>query len=497
MIKPKSISPEEVEAINVIAQNELIPFCLLTDSSYVPWWLHEEIASKLEAVERGEIKRLIICVPPRNGKSELGSIKFPAWCLGRNPKREIITSSYSADLAVDFGYKARNLVNSVEYQKIFRTKLRDDRKAKGKWLTKHGGGYMAVGVGGAMTGRGANIMVIDDPFKNREEADSKLMRDKVWSWYTSTAYTRLEKDGAIILILTRWNKDDLAGRLLKAEKDENSEHWELVKFPAIAIQDEKHRKKGEALWPEKYDLVALENIKKTIGSYDWSALYQQEPMTAETQEFKQEWFKHIELERVLRMDTRRFATIDTAVSQKDSADYTGAVINFVNKENKWHFIAYKLKVNSKQLIDFLFKIQKDFNLEVIGIEETVYSLAIKPFLDDEMRKRGLFLNITPLKHKQQAKETRIRGLIPRYESGSIYHITGQCSELEEELLDFPKGLHDDVPDAAAYQTQIAVKPFENDDYEQKPYEPVSIYEGRGADDSKKGDLSTFGEGMIA
>lgn len=477
MGKPLIISEEEKQAVRVVSQNELTTFCVFVNNKYYPAWIHEKIAEALEKVERGETKRLIICVPPRNGKSELGSISFPAWYLGRHPEHEVIVSSYSAELAQDFGYKTRNLVNSQEYQEIFNARLRDDSQSKAKWLTEEGGGYTAVGVGGAITGRGANLFVIDDPLKNREEAESRLIRDKVWSWYTSTAYTRLEKDAAVVLILTRWNKDDLAGRLLEAEKN-GGEHWDILKFPAIAIEDEEFRKKGEALWPEKYDLKALLNIKNTIGSYDWSALYQQEPMSSETQEFKQGWFKHKTLEEVQKLSTRNFLTIDTAVSQRDAADFTGMVVNLVDKENKWNFISYKLKINPKELIDNIFSLQAKYNLEVIGVEKTVYLQTIKPFLDDEMRKRGKFLNIKPLEHRQIQKETRIRGLIPRYESGSIFHIKGQCSELEEDLLDFPKGVHDDVADAAAYQAQIAIKP-DTEDYIQKPYQPTSEFEDIG------------------
>lgn len=396
----------------------------------------------------------MLFVPPRHGKSELGSIMFPAWYLGKHPEKEIITSSYSADLAQDFGYKTRNLVATQEYQELFNTKLRDDSKSKAKWLTQEGGGYTAVGVGGAITGRGADILIIDDPIKNREEAESQTVRDKVWSWYTSTAYTRLEKNGAVILILTRWHKDDLAGRLLKAQ-EEGGDKWEVVKFPAIATSEEFFRKEGEALWADKYDLKALKQIKNTIGVYDWSALYQQEPVSSETQEFKQEYWQYRTIEEVLALSTRNTLTIDTAISQKASADYTGFCLNFTDRENKWNIKAWKKKLSPLELIDDLFSLQETFRLESIGIEKTIYLQAIKPFLDEEMRKRNKFLNIVELQHNQTAKETRIRALLPRYESHSIFHIAGQCSDLEEEQINFPKGVHDDVLDAEAYQIQIS------------------------------------------
>lgn len=400
----------------------------------------------------------MLFVPPRYGKSELGSINFPAWYLGRHPEKEVIVSSYSADLAQDFGYKTRNLVNSNEYHEIFRTKLRDDSKSKAKWLTEEGGGYTAVGVGGAITGRGADILLIDDPFKNREEAESQVIRDKVWGWYTSTAYTRLEKDAKVILIMTRWHKDDLAGRLLKAQ-EEGGEQWEVVKFPAIAEQDEKYRKQGEPLWPQKYDLEALNNIKTTVGVYDWNALYQQTPIGKETQEFREHYFKTREQQEVDRELTRNFLTIDTAISKQASADYTGICDNSVDTKNFWNLKAWRVKLNPLELIDLLFTLHEKRRYEKIGIEKTIYLMALKPFIDEEQRKRNKFLPIVELSHNQINKEIRIRGLLPRYQSGSIYHIKGECRDLEEELLNFPQAIHDDISDATAYQLQIAEKPY--------------------------------------
>lgn len=451
----QELSLQEKEATRVIAKNELIVFNGFVSTRYQASWLHREISRKLERVERGEIKRLMIFLPPRNGKSEVGSILFPAWLLGKHPEKEIITSSYSADLAQDFGYKTRNVVDSQEYQELFRTRLREDSKSKAKWLTEEGGGYTAVGVGGAITGRGADVLIIDDPIKNREEAESQVVRDKVWSWYTSTAYTRLEKNGAIILILTRWHKDDLAGRLLKAQEN-GGDRWEVVKFPAIATHDEKHRKQGEALWPEKYDITALNQIKNTIGSYDWSALYMQEPIASESQEFRESFFHYRTLDEVLALNTRRTLTIDTAISKKASADNTGFCLNFTDRENKWNFKAWKEKISPLELIDRIFSLYDEFRVEKIGIEKTIYLDVIKPFLDDEMRRRNKFLPIVELEHKQTAKETRIRALLPRYESHSIFHISGGCKDLEEEELNFPQGVHDDVVDAAAYQVQVAL-----------------------------------------
>jgi hypothetical protein len=209
------------------------------------------MAERLEAVERGEIKRLMIFSPPRHGKSELVSRRFPAWYLGRNPDRQVISASYGADLAADFGRDVRNIVASPEFTVLFGgVGLAEDSGAKHRWHTNRGGSYVAAGVGTAITGRGADILNIDDPTKDREAAESVLVREATWGWYTSTAYTRLMPGGAVILTMTRWHQDDLAGRLL-AEQESGGDRWEILSLPAL--DDD-----GSALWPERYDVDALQ-----------------------------------------------------------------------------------------------------------------------------------------------------------------------------------------------------------------------------------------------
>ena len=257
----------------------------------------------------------------------------------------------------------------------------------------------------------------------------------------------------------------------------NYYYWEFIRFPAIAEQDEKYRKEGEALWQGKFHLDILKTIKNSLGIYEWAALYQQNPITSEAQEFKENWFKTITREELSRLETRNFLTIDTAVSQKDTANYTGIVKNYVDRENKWNISAYRARLSPTQLIDTIFTLYSKDRYEKIGIEKTIYSMALKPFLDEEMRKRNIFLPIVELLHKEQQKEIRIRGLIPRYESGSIFHIKGECKDLEEELITFPKGIYDDILDSEAYQLQIAERPDEIIQSQSMRYEPMSEYEG--------------------
>ncbi|SDM20278.1 terminase large subunit domain-containing protein [Halarsenatibacter silvermanii] len=234
----------------------------------------EYMCEKLEAVERGEIDKLMIFMPPRHGKSEVASKKFPAWYLGRHPDREIILTSYAADLAYDFSRIARNTLWEQGLN-IFGKELASDSKAVKKWnIEGYRGGLAAAGVGGPITGRGADVAIIDDPVKNWEEAASEVYREKVWNWYQTVLRTRLSPGGAIVLIMTRWHEDDLAGRLLERE----AKKWEIINFPAIAEEkDILGREIGEVLWPDRYPQESIMDIKGTMLDRLFASLYQQKP----------------------------------------------------------------------------------------------------------------------------------------------------------------------------------------------------------------------------
>lgn len=446
------------------ARKNLIDFAIATDPIYQDTWFHETVAAvfqtTLKKLEEGEDVRIILTVPPRHGKSELATKKTPAWILGEHPEWPIAVASYSNELAIDFGQATRDIMQSEAYKDIFSTRLRPDTTAKGKWMTEEGGGYMAAGAGGAFTGKGFKIGIIDDLFKNREEAESKTIRDSRWDWYRSTFYTRQEGNTAIICIGTRWHTDDVIGRLLKKQEDDEAENlpyfdrWTLIEFPAIALKDEEFRKKGDALWPEKFSIEKLRTTENTLGPYEFSALYQSNPITSESQEFKEWWIKKRPWSEVDILDTRKIATIDPGGKDSEN-DYTGITRNYIDKHNNWNVKAMRVHIDSMELIKHIFKLHEE-GFEQIGIEETVYTKAIKPFFDDECRKRNKFPMIVPLKAGARNKEVRIRGLIPRYSSGSIYHIVGECRDLEGEMLVFPKGAHDDTLDSLAYQNDLAL-----------------------------------------
>lgn len=482
-----ALSEEDQLVVNQ-ARDSLVDFEIATDPLYEPNWHHDRIGRELEHVEKygdRDYKILIITVPPRHGKSRQCSIDFPAWFLGKKPEREVIIASYSADLAHGFGGKTRDKFDSHYFKAIFpNVRLKEDEKAKDRWGIEKfdeeqkrwlatGGGYMAAGVGGAITGRGGHVLLIDDPVKNAEEAESPVMREKVWDWFTSTAFTRLHPGGVAIIIMTRWHVADLAGRIM-ADPDFGN-MTKIVKLPAIANKDGKTRKKGEALWPERYPIPALEKIKTVVGPYVWHSLYQCSPILTEDQEFKPEWYKYVNSDEVESLQTANYLTIDTAMSKKAQADFCGFCDNSIDQESFWNLKSWQAKLGPEELVNTLFALHIKRNYIKIGIEKTSYTDGLKPFIDMEQRKRNIFLPIVELKHNQTAKEIRIRGIIPRYAAGSIKHIEGDCDTLEEQQAQFPNGMHDDVLDALAYMPQLVDTPrksvhIHRKGFNKKPYD---------------------------
>lgn len=472
---------QDVAILKDVAMNgTFAEYCIAVDRNYSLQWFHDEIAKKLEdgfyRLQRGENVRMMIFMPPRHGKSDEATQKFPSWALGKDPTLPIMTSSYSDELATDFGQLTRDIMQSEEYQTMFATRLRSDAKAKGKWHTQNKGSYTAVGVGGALTGRGFKIGIVDDPFKNREEADSVTIRESRYKWYQSTFYTRQEGNSMIIFILTRWHEDDLAGRVLRdaaqaKKRGEAYDDWDIIEFKAIATEDDAVRKEGEALWPAKFPIEKLRTIKTTVGSYEFSALYQQTPVDEENRKFKQAWFKYRELSDVQGMETYNVMTIDPRGKDdiRLGKDFVGVTVNFVDKENKWNVISYRKKLNATQLIDLLFTNWQRYRLHKICIEDNQFTQGLLKSINDEMEIRGIYLYIELVKTGGTQKELRIEALVPRYERGGIYHITvggqNQCEDVEDELKLFPKATNDDASDSLAYQTTAAQRPNADDEDE--------------------------------
>lgn len=261
------------------ARSSLLAFTRYTYRGYLSAAWHVKLTTTLDAVVRGEIRRLLVVAPPRHGKSELVSRRLPPYFLGCFPDKEVIATAYGQELVHDFGRDVRTIVSSPEYARLFPgTRLASDASAVDRWrVAGHRGGYMAAGVGGPITGRGADLLLIDDPVKSRAQAESQTERDTIWSWYRAVAYTRLAPRASIVLTLTRWHEDDLAGRILSSQR---AGDWTVVHFPAIGAD-------GEALWPERYPAVSrdglegLDAIRETLGAYEWSALYEGNPRPLE------------------------------------------------------------------------------------------------------------------------------------------------------------------------------------------------------------------------
>lgn len=277
---PPTASSESAIAYQLL-RDDLLGFAQYTYRGYQPAEHLETLGAALEKVDSGDVKRLLVTMPPRHGKSELCAIRFPTWYLGRNPDKRVVLASYAADLAQRFSRLARGVVITDRYANLFpEVRLAQDSRSTEAWdLAGFRGGMKAVGVGGPLTGHGANLLIIDDPIKNREEANSEVVRQSVWDWYTSTAYTRLEDSGSIVVVMTRWHEDDLMGRLLEAQSQPGGDQWEILHLPALSDS-------SEPLWPEKFNLEDLERIRANVGDYDWNALYQGRPTPREGAFFK-------------------------------------------------------------------------------------------------------------------------------------------------------------------------------------------------------------------
>lgn len=416
------------------AREGLVEFTKYTLPSYRAAQHHQEIARALEAVERGDCKRLMICMPPRHGKSELASRRFPAWYLGRNPDKQIIAASYNGDLAGDFGREVRNIVAEQEFAALYKVSLAADSKAANRWHTSGGGMYVAAGVGTAVTGRGAHIFLIDDPFKDREEADSELRRRRVWDWYTSTAYTRLMPGGAIVLINTRWHEDDLSGRLLE-QQEHGGDKWEVLSLPAIDGA-------GRALWQDDYPIERLLQIKAVLPERDWNALYQQDPAPDDGSYFRRDWFKEW---KEKPRDLAIYGTSDYAVTD-GGGDYTVHRVWGVDPSGDIYRLGgWRGQTSADEWIERKLDLINEWRPFAWFGEAGVIQKAVEPMLTRRMRERNVFCRMEWLPSVSD-KPSRARGFQARMAMGRVWFEPG--AEISE-FLKFPTGKNDDDVDTAS------------------------------------------------
>ena len=452
------VKAEQELAKRILSRKRLLPFVERFNPDYLAGWVHKDICQRLEKfseqVANKESPRLMLFMPPRHGKSTLASVAFPAWHLGRHPNHEFISCSYSGSLAMSFSRKVRQLLREPVYKNVFeKSRLDKDSQSIESWQTTQGGGYVAAGVGGGITGKGANVLVIDDPVKNREDAESDNNREATWDWYTSTAYTRLSPGGGILVILTRWHDDDLAGRLLKQAED-GADQWEVIRYPAIAEIDENFRKQGESLHPERYNVDALEQIRKAIGPRDWSALYQQNPVSDEGDYFSRDMIRYYEYDEIDTAELNYYCAWDLAIGQRDRNDYSvGIVVGIDEYDHLYVVDVVRGKYDGFELVEQILDLYETWRPGIVGIERGHIEMALGPFLQKRTRERGLSeAYFKDLKVGRRDKEARARAIQGRMQQGMVYFPKDAVwtGTMVAELLRFPNGAHDDQVDALAW-----------------------------------------------
>ena len=431
------------------AKKDLISFAKYTMPGYQVSPHHRLIADKLMDIEAGRIRRLIITMPPRHGKSELASIKFPAWFLGRHPDHRIIACGYSQTIADRSSRLARNHVNDDRWP--FPVKLSKDSSSKTVWDLDSGGGYIAAGVGGSITGYGADVLLIDDYCKSAEEADSQLHRDRTWEWYQDTAYPRLHAGGAVVIVSTRWHEDDLIGRILASD----SEQWEILRLPALAEDDDPlGRDPGAALWPDKYPVEELSLRQQTMSSRMWLAQYQARPTAIEGSLFKRSWW----VPYTTLPEMKQVALfIDSAFKTGVANDYTAVGLWGLGVDDKCYLInSWKRKVEFPDLISLGYELHAyatrqfpEHSIPLVVEDKASGQSAIQQWKRPLAGQKALPV-ITHVLPAQTSKVGRAEAVTP-YIEGGLVAIPASAPWLEDwldEMTRFPLAAHDDVVDVA-------------------------------------------------
>jgi predicted phage terminase large subunit-like protein len=424
----------------VLAHEDLACYAVALWSQFELARHHELIVSRLEAVERGEVSRLMIFLPPRHGKSLLASTIFPAWFLGRNPERHLIFATYGQELSDDFGRQVRNLIADPIHRAIFPgCSLSEDSSAAHRFNTVRGGAYFAVGRGGPITGRGAHLLIIDDALKDHAEANSGTVRRALYDWYSSVAYTRLAPNGAIVLIQTRWHEDDLAGRLLA---NNYGDDWEVLSLPAIAEHDESFRCEGEALWPLRFGLAELEKIRSAVGGRAWASLYQQRPAAAEGVIFKRNYWQFYRAPLTVALN-RIVQSWDTAFKKGTENDFSVCTTWGVAENGYYLLHLWRGRVEFPELKRVLVSLAEQWKPNTILVEDRASGQSLIQEL-----KNFTALPILPVQVDSD-KQTRAQAVTPIMEAGKIFlpESAPWVSGYIEEMACFPNGNYDDVVDA--------------------------------------------------
>jgi predicted phage terminase large subunit-like protein len=404
---------------------------------------HKIIGEKFNKIAQGKLKRLIVCLPPRHSKSEFASTYFPSWMMGRRPDLKIIQTTHTAELAVRFGRKVRNLIDSDDYSQIFPdVKLQSDNKSAGRWTTNHEGESFYAGVGGAITGRGADLLIIDDPH-SEQDALSPTAMESAYDWYTSGPRQRLQPGGIIIIVMTRWSTKDLVGKVLKKQGDEHADQWEVVEFPAIMPESD------TPLWPEFWKKEELLSVKASLPISKWNSQWMQNPTAEAGSIVKREWWRRWEYEHVPAYEYV-IQSYDTAFSKKETADYsaitTWAIFTPPNSDAEQIILldAKRVRLDFPELKKLAYEEYKYWEPDCVLIEAKASGTP----LTQELRRMGIPVTAyTP--SRGQDKIARMNSVAPIFESGMVWAPDEVfADEVIEEMASFPFGEHDDYCDSS-------------------------------------------------
>ena len=425
------------------AKNDFLSFVKCVWPEFVEGPHHRHIAEKFNKLASGEITRLIVNMPPRHTKSEFASYLLPAWMVGRDPKLKIIQATHTGELAIRFGRKAKTLIDSEDYAKIFETRLREDSQAAGRWETAQGGEYFAAGVGGAITGRGADLLIIDDPH-SEQDALSPTAMESAYEWYTSGPRQRLQPGAKIVLVMTRWSTKDLTGKLIAHQKEAKSDQWDVVEFPAIMD----HGTNPKPVWPQYWKLEELEKVKATLPVGKWNAQWMQHPTSEEGAIIKREWWMKYDHEEIPPLH-HVIQSYDTAFLKKETADYSAITtwgVFYPDEDSAPALLlldAIKGRYEFPELRRLALEQYKYWQPESVIIEAKASGLP----LTYELRQMDIpVVNFTPSKGND--KHARVNAVAPLFESGMIYAPEQKfAEEVIEECASFPFGDHDDLVDS--------------------------------------------------